>query len=356
MANFILKNTKILGTSMVLGENEKIIDEQPEYYNHDEALLQRLKTMIGLHTRYVANEGTTTCDLCEQASLKLCHALDIPLASIEAVISVTQTPDYTLPGNAHVLHAKLQLPKTTLALDVGMGCSGFVYGLWLASMMVASGLKRVLLVAGDTLSKLAHTQDRTTAPLFGDAGTATIIDFSSTAAPMHFMLQSDGSQLESMYVPAGGSRTPSTEQTRIALPTEDGSVRSQENLFMDGFGIFKFTMTEQPLLLQNILAFAGKSKENVDYFILHQANKYIVETITQKSGIAASKVPSDTFSRFGNLNSASIVGVLCGTLSEELADRKVQAVLQGFGTGLSWGACQLELDNILCLKPERYKP
>ncbi len=354
MANFNLKNIRIAGCSLVLGEDEHLIESEPWHYNNDAALLKRLKEMIGLGTRYQARDTTTTSDLCYQAAHSLCLSMGIPLESVEAIISVTQTPDFTMPGNAHVLHAKLNLPKTTLALDVQMGCSGFVYGLWLSSMIISSGAKRVLLVAGDTLSKLAHPKDRTTAPLFGDAGSATLVEYSKDAPDIYFMLHSDGSLLENMYVQGGASRCPSSSKTRQEKVFEDGNVRSMENIFMDGFGIFSFTMTEQPILLRGILDLAGKNKEDVDFFVLHQANKYIVETITNKSGIEPAKVPSDIFTRFGNLNSASIPGVLCGSLADKLKNKKNQAVLQGFGTGLSWGACQLELHNVHCLEPVCY--
>ena len=352
MAQCILENIRLAGCSLVLGEEVHAIENEPHHYGHDQAQLARLQKMIGFGTRYTASAGTTTCDLCGQAATSLLHALGLTPADIGAIISVTQTPDYRMPGNAHVLHARLGLGKEALALDVEMGCSGFVYGLWLAGMVAAGGAKRVLLVAGDTLSKQANPQDRTLAPLFGDAGSAAIVEYAPGAPKMHFILRADGSQLHTMYVPAGGSRTPSTPQTRKAITGEDGNARSLEDIVMDGFGIFKFTMTEQPLLLHNILEFSGKTQADIDYFLLHQANRYIVETITQKAGIPAAKVPSDLFPRFGNQNSASIPGVLCGALAEALQGKTVQAVMQGFGIGLSWGACQLELDNMVCLPPQ----
>jgi 3-oxoacyl-[acyl-carrier-protein] synthase-3 len=283
----------------------------------------------------------------------LLRILHLEPADVNAVISVTQTPDYRMPGNAHVLHRRLGLPKKAPALDVGMGCSGYVYGLWLAAMTAASGGCRVLLAAGDTLSKAVNAADRTLAPLCGDAGSATVIEFSPSAGEMRFILRADGSGLEKMHIPAGGFRTPSTAETRTAVLHEDGCMRSQEDVHMDGFGIFDFTVTEQPALLADILSFAGKSVEDIDYFILHQANRYIVETIAEAAGIPSEKIPADLFSRFGNQNAASIPGVLCGALGEKLAGKKIQTVMQGFGVGLSWGACQLELDCILCPRPLR---
>ncbi len=355
MAQFVIKNIRLAGCAVVTGEQTLRLDDFPEYYNNDPALLARMKKTIGFGQRQVAAPATTTCDLCSAAAKRLMRALNIEPQQLDAVISVTQTPDYYMPGNAHALHAALGLPKDAVALDVELGCSGYVYGLWLSGMMLASGLRRVLLVAGDTLSKAAGPRDRSVAPLFGDAGSATIVELNPEAANTYFVLRSDGTGLKKMYIPAGGYRAPSNPQTQKAVPDAEGNLRSPEDIYMDGFGIFEFTMSEQPELLRQVLEFSGKDVADIDYFVLHQANRYIVETITRKAKIPPEKAPSDCFTRFGNQNSASIPGVLCGSLAPALAGRKALAVLQGFGVGLSWGACQLELDDIVCLEPIAYQ-
>lgn len=344
---------RIMGCSLVTGEEERYIDNEPYYYNHDPSLLQRLKKTIGIDRRHTALPSTTTADLCRHAALRLLDALKIDASSIEAVISVTQTPDYAMPGNAHLLHRQLALPSSSLALDVTLGCSGYVYGLWLSAMMIKGGLRRVLLVAGDTLSKAVNAKDRTLAPLFGDAGSATIIELSDDVSDMYFALHSDGSGVEKMYIPAGAYRSPSTEKTRQENFIEEGCARSQEDLFMDGFGIFEFTMSEQPRLLREILAYSGASSDAIDYFIFHQANRYIVDTIVRAASIPREKAPA-IFNRYGNQNSASIPGVLCAALADDIAGKRMEAVLQGYGAGLSWGACKTELKNLICLKPIPY--
>lgn len=355
MTKSVIKNAKIKGISIVVGEDTKCIDDEPLYYNNDKTQLERLKNTIGFDTRYWVNDETTTCDLCEQASKKLLKELAIPVESIDAIISATQTPDYYMPGNAHILHKKLGLNKDTIALDLELGCSGFIYGLWLSFMMLNSGLKRVLLVTGDTLSKVANKKDRTEAPLFGDAGSAAIIDFDENAKESYFILRSDGNGVESMYQPAGAYRTPSCEETRAEKSDKEGNIRSAENIYMNGFDIFNFTLTEQPKLLEEILEFSNKTKDEIDYFVLHQANVYIVETIIKKAKIEMEKAPSNIFSKYGNQNAASIPCAICESLSDILVNAKKRIVLQGFGIGLSWGACQLEFDNVVCLKPEIYK-
>ena len=354
MARCSFDDIRIAGCALVTGEHESRIDDCPEYYNNDPAFLARLKKTIGFGTRRAAADATTTADLCRRASESLLQSLRVAPSSVDAVVSVTQTPDYPMPGNAHVLHAALGLPEAAAALDVELGCSGYVYGLWLSFMMASAGLDRVLLVAGDTLSKRANRQDRTLAPLFGDAGSATLIERCDGAPRSFFILRSDGAGLEKMYVEAGGARHPSTPETRRERNVEEGCIRSREDLYMDGFGIFEFTMGRQPGLLRDILAYAGQTVADIDYFVLHQANRYIVETITRKAGIPAEKAPSQGFPLFGNQNSASIPGVLCGLLAGELAGRSARTVLQGYGVGLSWGACLVQLDHVPCLPPVAY--
>ena len=354
MARFSVCGARLAGCSVVLGEHRSSIDATPAHYGNDPARLERLKRVIGMGERYTAAAGTTTGDMCLQAATALLRALACDPGDLGAVVSVTQTPDYLMPGNAHILHGRLGCPRETAALDVSLGCSGFVYGLWLSALTAAAAGRAVLLAAGDTLSKKAGKNDRTTAPLFGDAGSAALILPSPHSHPMYFILRADGGQFEKMYIPAGGARRPSTTRTRRKFALADGGSRSVEDVFMDGFGIFSFTMAEQPQLLADILEYSGQSVQSIDYCILHQANRYIVETITRKAGIPAEKAPSDAFARFGNQNSASIPGVLCGTLADALRGRTLRAVLQGYGTGLSWGACQLALEDCLCLPPVRY--
>jgi len=350
----ILKNIKIRGISVVLGENLKVLDNEPEYYNNDENQLCRLKKTIGFDKRYWTSEATTTADLCQQATEKLLKSLDLQPEDIDAIISVTQTPDYYMPGNAHVIHRNLGFSKGTIAIDLEFGCSGYIYGLWTAASMINSGINRVLLVTGDTLSKCANKKDRTEAPLFGDAGSATIIEKTKTDNSAYFILKSDGNGVEHMLQPAGAYRQRSTEETRKEVTDKDGNIRSAENIYMNGFEIFNFTLTEQPKLLDEILDFSQNTKNDIDYFVLHQANVYIVETILKKAKIPLEKAPTKVFAKYGNQNSASIPSAICSELQEVLSQGKKKLLLQGFGIGLSWGACIIDVENIVCLKPQIY--
>lgn len=355
MAQVIIKNVAIKGISSVLGENQIKFEQEPQYYGNNEKQLQKLKKMIGFDTRYWANETTTTADLCEQAAKNLIKELNIEPDSIDAIISVTQTPDYYMPGNAHVIHRNMGFPKTTLAFDIEFGCSGYIYGLWSAYTMINSGLKRILLLTGDTLSKVGNKKDKTVAPIFGDAGCATLLEYDENAGKSYFILKSNGGGIDCLLQPAGAYRTPSSEGTRKEVEDIEGNIRTAENFYMNGFDVFNFTLTEQPKLLDEILEFSGNIKEDIDYFVLHQANVYIVETILNKAKIPLEKAPSKIFAKYGNQNSASIPSAICSDLKDKFVNEKKKVLMQGFGIGLSWGACITDLENTVCLEPTVYK-
>lgn len=351
MAKFHFDNARISGLSVCLGENLLNFDEQPYYYHDNAIFLRRMKKIFGFGHRYKAGEDTTSADLCYCSARRLLSEMHVDSASIDAIISITQTPDYHMPGNAHVLHEKLVLPKNCLALDVTLGCSGFVYGLFLAYSMIASGSNRVLVVLGDTLSKVINPKDRAEAPLFTDSGSACIVERSTTETESFFILRSDGKGMQNMIQRAGAYRIPSSEDTKVETEDKDGNVRTLENLYVNGKEVLGFTGTEQPLLTRDLLEFAGRKAEDVDYFIFQQANKYVVETLARFLGLSKDKVPCN-FPDYGNLSSGSIPGTLCSMTKDK--EPKGHFVLQGFGIGYSWGTCLLELKPSIVLPPFLY--
>ena len=351
---FNFDRAKIAGVAITLGENRRVFDDEPQWYNSDPNLLKRLKKTIGFGTRFVANEATTTLDLSLDAARRILSALALEPSDIDAVISVTQTPDYYMPGNAHLLHERLGLRKEAFALDVELGCSGFIYGLWLAFMIASSFQgRRILLVVGDTMSKVCSPLDRAEMPLFCDSAAAIVVERCENLTNSYFLLRSDGTGAKHLYQPAGAYRTRSSEATKEQKTAQDGSTRSDENFYMNGFEVFNFTLREQPPLLEELLRFSNATREQIDYFLVHQGNRYIVEMFARGAKLPPEKVPI-IFPEYGNQNGASIAGVICACLADALAESKKEVVMQGFGIGLSSGACRLSLENVVALKPTIY--
>lgn len=339
MAKATLKLAEITAIHTVLGPIERSIDEDREAFGGNDAQLERIKKTIGLDKRRVVDAETTALDLGEEAVR--CLPME---GEPDALIMVTQTPDHFQPCNAALLHGRLGYGPGCAALDVSLGCSGWVYGLYLASLMVETGgCERVLLVAGDTMSRCVHPQDRATAALFGDGASATLVERRSVASPAHFVLHSRGAGAEHIRVPAGGFRLRPSEATRVPETDKDGNIRSPEHLCMNGAEVFNFTMLEVPGAVTELLEEAGLSADAVDVFAFHQANRYILSNIARRLKIPMDKVPAGSVARFGNLSSASIPGVLCDEWRTALLDAPQRMLACGFGVGLSWATALLEI-------------
>ena len=261
-----------------------------------------------------------------------------PLDEIDALIVVTQSPDYLIPATAIIVQNRLGLPHTTIAFDVNLGCSGYPFGLHLlGSMISAGGVKKALLLVGD---RSANVKD----PLFSDAGTATALEFDASAPPMHFDLNSDGSGYKAIMLPAGGHREPFGVQHLIPKRDEHGVLHWPADLMLDGPAVLSFSTQRVPPAVQRLLEYAKVDKEQVDYFVFHQANRMINETIRKKLGLPAEKVPS-TLHDLGNTSGASLPVTMTARLHEQLSNGKHKLVLGGFGIGLSWGTAIVDIEG-----------
>lgn len=341
------KKSRIQGIVTAVPAKTKSIDDEVELYGGQPEQIERIKKTIGLHERRVVDEGVTAGDLCEQAARRVLEGCRVDAAEIDAIVMVTQTPDYFQPATACVLHGRLGLKEDCAAFDVNLGCSGYVYALWLAGMMIESGsCAKVLVLAGDTISRCVNPRDRALAPLFGDAGSATLITEGESES--WFSLKTDGKGFEHLIVPAGAFREPSTGETRREETDGEGNVRSREQLRMNGAEVFNFSIKVEPKAIREILEFAGKTVEEVDHLVFHQANKYIISNIARRLKVSLDKVPCATVEKYGNQSCASIPGTICDCLGEKARETQLRLVLSGFGVGLSWASCFVTFDHLAC--------
>jgi 3-oxoacyl-[acyl-carrier-protein] synthase-3 len=301
----------------------------------------------------VSDLDICTSDLCFQSAVDIFESTDIKKEDIEAILFVSQTPDYKAPSTAIILQDRLGLSTKTIAYDINLGCSGLINGLFSAYSMINSGLKKVLLCVGDVSSQFAYKKDKNLTPLMGDAGSAIIIEQSKSQS--HFILNSDGSGYRHLIIPTGGARGPFRCDSLEPKRRDDGSIRRDIDMYMNGGEIFNFTIKVVPTMFEELFDFSHISKDEIDYFVLHQANRYILQNIAKRLEVDESKLPMKTVTTYGNQNSASIAGTINGFLSEEFSNKKNKVLLAGFGIGLSWGACILDIDNIYAPKIRVFK-
>ena len=299
---------------------------------------ERLIRNIGIHHRRICPEWQCFSDLAFDATEKLLADLQWQANEIDALIVVTQSPDYLTPATAIILQDRLKLLSATIAFDVNLGCSGYPFGLHILGSMIASGaVKKGLVLVGD---KCATVID----PLFSDAGTATALEFCASAPPMYFDLNSDGSGHRAIILPVGGHREPYGPQHSVPRRDENGLLQWPAALLLDGPAVLSFSTQQVPPSVRRALDYASMTNDDIDYFIFHQANRMINETIRKKLGLPPEKAPS-TLSDFGNTSGASLPVTMTVRIREALETRRNKLLLSGFGIGLSWGSCVVDIEG-----------
>jgi 3-oxoacyl-[acyl-carrier-protein] synthase-3 len=345
MALFQIKNTKISGISACLPKNEYCNRDYKWISLKERELL--IKT-TGVEKRRVAEKGVTTSDLCFTAAEKLINDLNWNKNEIDILVFVSQSRDYPIPCTAVILQDRLGLSKKTLAFDVPLGCSGYIYGMSIMDNFLSSGiLKKGILMTGDISTINCAYKDKSTYPLFGDAGTATAIEYSENSNTHYYNLGSDGSGWEAINVPDGGLRNYVSKSSLDEKEIAPGVIRSNIQLQLNGIDIFNFSLSEVPQNITELLSSSNKPIEQIDYFIFHQANMLINESIRKKIKIQKEKVPF-TIHKFGNTSSASIPLTMISEIRNELMSKELELVLCGFGVGLSWGSVYFKTDKIVC--------
>ena len=302
-------------------------DNQKDTKNFTKEEIRKVTAMAGVSERRLADNSICSSDLCITASESVLEALKWERDSIDALIMVTQSPDYFLPSTSCVVHKYLRLSDRCAAFDVGLGCSGYPYGLWMAAMMLqGNGFRRVLLLHGETPGRFAYESDRSVSLLFGDAGSATAMEANESdhTKDWYFLLHTDGEGYRDMIIPGGGFRDRFSKDKRKYF------------VEMNGANVFNFTIKRVPPLIQKTLQFSGFEKEEVDYFIFHQSNQFIIRHLIKKTGIPDEKVPM-TLKTFGNTGGPSIPRSPTNGGIVRPMDRPLNMMLLGYGVGLSSG-------------------
>jgi len=300
---------------------------------------ERLVRNIGILNRRLCRPWQYFSELAQTAAERLLNEIGWKKDEIDVLVVVTQSPDYLIPATAIIIQDRMKMPTTTLAYDINLGCSGYPFGLYtVGCMLSAGGMKKALLLVGDRCASLED-------PIFSDCGTATALEFDPSAPPIPFDMNSDGSGYEAIILPVGGHRQPIRIHHLIPRSDEHGDMKRDVDLILDGTAVLNFSTQRVPPALTSLCSYANTQLSEMDFVVLHQANRMINETIRKKLQLPTEKVPS-TLYEFGNTSSASIPLTMTMRLRDALAEGPKVVLMSGFGIGLSWGSCIVQMRDV----------
>lgn len=309
--------------------NEELLKEFPEWS------VDKVAQKVGVNSRHVAQESETAGNLAEKAALQLFNEYSIDPKSIDFVMLCTQSPDYFLPSTACILQDRLGIPTSAGAFDYNLGCSGCIYGLAMAKGLISAGIaQNVLLLTAETYNKYLHPSDKSNRSIFGDGAAACLISTEGFAEIGEFVLGTDGSGANNLIVKTGASRQ--KEPTGKFVEDDEGHIWFDDYLYMNGGEIFNFTLDVVPSMMKNILEKNGLEKDDIDYYVFHQANKFMLNTIRKVCVLPKDKFYVNLAETGNTVSSTVLIG-----LKECMANGSVKSgdkvMISGFGVGLSWG-------------------
>jgi len=339
------ENVKISGLLTVVPERHINIDDELELFNGDKMKLERHKKILGLGKRHVVSEGMSVGTMCEEAARLLMAQTHIGPDEIDTVIATSNSHDYNGNSTACLIQGNLGLSEETACFDTsGLGCTDSVYGLWLAHSLIQSDASRkCLFLEGSVGSLLTDVRNRKTCILFGDAAAAVLLERTAESRPAFFHLKSFGREWKKLVTPAGGFKLPVRKDIiDLELKDPEGNITHLWDLVMSGEEIFRFVMEHAPESVQTLLDFAGLTRDDLDFFGIHQANGQIVRTVINHAQIPKAKASAETFSKYGNCSGTSVLVNLCDIMKNSPIG-KVQLI--SFGVGMSVASCILDLSQ-----------
>lgn len=342
----IIENINIAAITAYLPEKRLELTSLVDSYGENE-VINIIKT-TGVERVRIADESQTSSDMCFNAAQYLIEKEKIDRREIDGLVFVSQTTDYIIPSTSIILQDRLKLSKETGCIDIHYGCSGYIYGLFQAALWISSGAcNKVLVLSGDTTTRMINSKDKSLKMVFGDCGTATLVTKGNS--PIGFEVYSDGSGYDRLIIPAGGFRNPISEKTKELVIDEDNNGRTLENLYMDGMAIFNFAISNVHQNINSLIEQMKWKKDEVKLYALHQANNFMVNYIRKKLKVDEFKVPMNV-TNYGNTGPATIPLLLSDIYSSKPSNLD-KVIMSGFGVGLSWGSAACNMSNTHFYEP-----
>lgn len=345
--DFIFKHKQISGILTVLPQKSVKFEDEMANYNFSPAKCMKLKIAMGYNEHRIAAEGQTSADFCEHGLRYLVDNNLLNPNDVDALLFVSQSPDYFLPPTSNLLHGKFGMRQDCLCMDINQGCAGFELGLIQACMLLDQpAIKKVVLLNADVLSSKVSPRDRNSKPLIGDAAAITVIEECEEENPIYANIKMDGTGALVLNIPAGGFRLPNSPETAVMEEDAAGNFRSKDNLVMQGDEVFNFVQREVPPMIEHLYEQSGIDRDDVDWYVFHQPNKFMLHKLADKLGVPHEKMPANIVENFGNASGVTVPTCISFNLGEQLLDKEMLLCMAGFGVGLTWGSVMMKVGKL----------
>ncbi|MFO0427078.1 MAG: 3-oxoacyl-ACP synthase III family protein [Planctomyces sp.] len=335
---------RIAGIHVVLPRHEQSFVDDMARFGMPESRSLKLKEVMGYDRHRLVEDGVCVSDLAVAGLEQLFETGQLGRDDFDALIVLTQSPDYFMPATSNVIQGRLNLKQDLLCLDIPQGCAAFLVGLIQSFMLLEQpSIRRVVMIAGDVMSRKVCSRDRNSYPLIGDAIGITIIENEPGGSAIHANLKMDGTQREALMIPAGGFRLPSSAETAVEQDAGDNNYRSLDNLRMDGTAVFNFVQREVPPMIDDLLSAANADRESIDYFLFHQPNRFMLEKLAAKMQVPIEKMPCNIVQHYGNASGATIPLNIVHNIGPQLLNGSLRVCFAGFGVGLTWSSMLMTL-------------
>lgn len=357
MSGYKFNNVRMVAQSVVVPSHEINIYDEAEYYDNNVKKIDRMRKMVGFYKRRVSDKEVSPAYYAIDAAEKLFAGADVDRNSIDAVVYMAQRQDWSNPSTVFWIHQKLNLPSDCPVITVNQGCPAWVYGMWIAAQMVSGGAnKRVLVLAADTPSVGIDPANRISAPVFGDAGCATLLEYDENAAPIYFDMSVYSDGFEAIISPVSGDHClmllKNADDRKLYNDLIDNPVQTpaghKATLFdgyMDGIAVFDFTISKVPLSISNLMKLSGTTESDIKFLCLHQANKQIIQAVAAGAGFSFDKTPYYAFETYGNNTMCSIPTTLNTVVRDAGLSDNEKIICSAFGNGLAVASMQITLDS-----------
>ena len=345
--DFVFKNKRISGILTILPKKAVKFEDEMANYSFSPAKCMKLKLAMGYNEHRIAEPGQCSSDFCEFGLQYLFDNNLLNKDDIDALLFVSQSPDYYMPPTSNILHGHFGLKQDCLCMDINQGCAGFELGLIQAFFLLEQpSVKKVVLMNADVLSPKVSAQDRNSKPLIGDAASITIVEKANDDSTIYANIKMDGTGAFALNIPAGGFRMPSTPETAVMVQDEAGNWRSKNNLVMQGDDVFNFVQREVPPMIEHLLEQANASTDDVDWFMFHQPNKFMLNKLADKLGVPREKMPANIVENFGNASGVTVPTCISYNLGEQLVNNDLNLCMAGFGVGLTWSSIFMRVGHL----------